>query len=115
MTYGILVFIFVLIPTVMGTLLAYASNQTTAGSSPARCNPATARKILTDAMERFPTSSLAPETRQAVARTFEQEKNWPAARNALSHHILENHPILSRVTFARPSGSETKKLGDRRK
>lgn len=30
------------------------------------------------------------------------ESNWAAARNALSHHILHNHPILSRVTIAEP-------------
>lgn len=32
------------------------------------------------------------------------ERNWPAARKALSHHILNNHPILSRVTIASPEG-----------
>lgn len=30
------------------------------------------------------------------------DKNWPAARKALSHHILNNHPILSRVTSSSP-------------
>lgn len=30
------------------------------------------------------------------------ERNWPVARKALSHHILNNHPILSKVTIARP-------------
>ena len=42
-------------------------------------DPATARKIFTDAAQRFPKSPLAPEIQLAVARTFEQEKNWPAA------------------------------------
>jgi len=25
------------------------------------------------------------------------KKNWAAAKKALSHHILDNHPILSQI------------------
>lgn len=35
---------------------------------------------------------------------------WSAARKALSHHILKNHPILSRVTTSRPGGSRSSGL-----
>jgi DNA-binding GntR family transcriptional regulator len=39
------------------------------------------------------------------------ERNWPAARKALSHHIVNNHPILSRLTIARARGLENGKAG----
>jgi DNA-binding GntR family transcriptional regulator len=33
-------------------------------------------------------------------------RNWPLARKALSHHILYNHPILSRIAVASPEDSK---------
>lgn len=38
--------------------------------------------------------------------------DWPAARHALSHHILNNHPILSQVAAVKPNGKERGKPGD---
>ncbi len=37
------------------------------------------------------------------------DKNWPAARKALSHHILNNHPILTQVTPAPADGRSSAK------
>lgn len=37
------------------------------------------------------------------------ERNWSEARRALSHHILNNHPILSRVAIANPEGPEKRR------
>lgn len=39
-------------------------------------------------------------------------KDLPAARKALSYHILCNHPILSQVPDVRPSSSEKGRQGD---
>lgn len=39
-------------------------------------------------------------------------RNWPAARKALSHHILNNHPILSRVTIAGSNGAGKRRPGE---
>jgi DNA-binding GntR family transcriptional regulator len=43
------------------------------------------------------------------------ERNWSKAQKALSHHILNNHPILSRVTTSRPRGLEKGRRGGRLK
>lgn len=34
------------------------------------------------------------------------ERNWSAARKALSHHILHNHPILSQIAISKAKASE---------
>jgi len=41
------------------------------------------------------------------------EKNWSAAKKALSHHILDNHPILSRVeNFSGRGNQKMSRRGD---
>lgn len=41
------------------------------------------------------------------------EKNWPVARRALSHHILNNHPILSQIAGnGEKKAKENKQQGD---
>jgi TolA-binding protein len=41
--------------------------------------PADARKLFEQFEKQFPNSELRPQAELAVARTYEQEKNWPAA------------------------------------
>ena len=41
--------------------------------------PAAARALFEKFQERFPDSPLRPEVELAIARTYEQERNWPAA------------------------------------
>ncbi len=41
--------------------------------------PAAARELLQQFEEQFPNSGLLPQVELAVARTYEQEQNWPAA------------------------------------
>lgn len=42
-------------------------------------SPAAARKVYQDFLAQWPASPLRPEVMLAIARTFEQETNWPAA------------------------------------
>ncbi|HZV34300.1 MAG TPA: tetratricopeptide repeat protein, partial [Verrucomicrobiae bacterium] len=42
-------------------------------------NPSEARKVFSDLAARYPKSSLLPEVKLAVARTYEKERNWPNA------------------------------------
>jgi TolA-binding protein len=56
-------------------------------------DPVAAREILAGALKRFPQSPLAPEVRLAIARTYEQEKNWPAAVNEYDGWI-EDYALL---------------------
>ena len=42
-------------------------------------NPAARRGVLEDFLKREPDATLAPAVRLAVARTYEQERNWPKA------------------------------------
>ncbi|MCX6896796.1 MAG: tetratricopeptide repeat protein, partial [Verrucomicrobia bacterium] len=66
-------------------------------------DPAAARRIFTAALEKFPKSPLAPETRLAVARTFEQEQNWPAAIAEYDRWLADfaGHEARPRAEFAR--------------
>src|SRR5207247_1942892 len=41
--------------------------------------PAVARKIFSEFLTAAPEADLAPQVRLAIARTFEQEENWPLA------------------------------------
>lgn len=54
-------------------LLAFGSQQGNAA------NPAMRRGVLEDFLKREPDSKLAPAVRLAVARTYEQERNWSKA------------------------------------
>ena len=41
--------------------------------------PAAARTLYEGFLDQFPTNGLRPEVELAIARTYEQERNWPAA------------------------------------
>ena len=44
-----------------------------------RKKPSDARQVFQELVERFPESPLAPEIQLAIARSYVQEKDWPAA------------------------------------
>ena len=66
-------------------------------------SPAVARKIFTDALQTFSKSPLAPEIQLAVARTYEQEKNWPAAAGEYGRWLTNfpGHEARPQAEFAR--------------
>ncbi len=49
--------------------------------------PAEARAHFEDVLRHLPNSALAPEVHLAVARTFKQEQNWPAAAARLDEWV----------------------------
>jgi TolA-binding protein len=63
---------------------------------------AAARKVFHDVAERSPGSPLAAEAQYAVARTYDHERNWPAAIGQYSQWITNysHHPLLPEVEFA---------------
>lgn len=68
-----------------------------------RGDPAGARNLFAEALKRFPQSTLAPQLQLAMARTYEQEANWPAAVAAYDQWVT-NHaglPDLPQVEFSR--------------
>jgi TolA-binding protein len=81
-------------------------------------DPAQARKLLSDFEQSFPDSSLAPQVRLALARTYEKEGNWDAAITNYENWIgtFTNQPTeLPGVLFARAwdaskAGQETNAL-----
>ncbi len=50
-----------------------------ADSSRPDAGPAAARKLFRQFVKQFPQSELLPQAELAVARTYEQQANWPAA------------------------------------
>jgi TolA-binding protein len=80
-------------------------------------DPVGARALFAEFESRFPTNSLLPLVRLAVARTYEQETNWNAAVSQYSGWIatFTNHPELPRAEFSRArdyfkAGRETNAL-----
>jgi len=66
--------------------------------------PAQARALFEKFEELYPDSSLRPEAELALARTYEQEGNWPAAIGIYDHWIKEytnNIRLLPQVEYAR--------------
>jgi TolA-binding protein len=66
-------------------------------------DPAQARAILSQALQHVAKSPLAAELRLAVARTYEQEKNWPAAVAEYNRWLADftSDPALPRAEFNR--------------
>ncbi len=66
-------------------------------------DPAAARAFFTDFLSRFPKASLAPEIQLAIARTFEQQSDWPKAIHEydawVTHH--PGHASLPQAEFGR--------------
>jgi TolA-binding protein len=65
--------------------------------------PGVARELFSDFLRKFPMSLLVPEVELAVARTFEQEGNWPEALRQYDRWAgsYTNHTSLPRVEFDR--------------
>ena len=66
--------------------------------------PAAARALFEKFEELYPDSSLRPEAELALARTYEQETNWPAAIGIYDRWVKQypNHtPLLPEVEYAR--------------
>jgi TolA-binding protein len=78
---------------------------------------ARARRLFSDVQVRRPATSLVPQARLAVARTYEREGNWDAAITNYDEWILTytNHTELPRAKFSRAwdyymAGQETNAL-----
>jgi TolA-binding protein len=66
-------------------------------------DPARARDFFADFIKGLPQSPMAPEVELAVARTFEQEEDWPQAVKLYDRWTVEHadHPSLPKAEFAR--------------
>ena len=89
-------------------LLAFGSSKGNA------VDPAMRRAVLEDYLQRDPDSKLAPGVRLAVARTFEQERNWSKAAEEYSAWltVFPDHSSRARAEYFRAlalsrSGDET--------
>ncbi|HEY2082924.1 MAG TPA: tetratricopeptide repeat protein, partial [Verrucomicrobiae bacterium] len=76
-----------------------------------------ARKLFAEFEERYPTNSLLPEVRLAIARTFEREGNWDAAitnysawADAFPRHYLMPQAKFSVAWDQYMAGRETNAL-----
>jgi tetratricopeptide (TPR) repeat protein len=68
-----------------------------------RGQPDDARRIFAEFEKRFPDSPLLPEVRLAIARTYEQQKNWAAAIGVYDGWVTNfaGHGALPLVLFQR--------------
>jgi TolA-binding protein len=64
--------------------------------------PAVARALFQDSEKQFPDSELRPQVAVAIARTYEQEKNWPAAIGQYEGwlKIFPTNSLRPRVNYA---------------
>ncbi len=79
--------------------------------------PARARDVFSELEKRVPNSVLLPEVELAIARTYEREKNWPAAISKYDAWVTSftNHQSLPRAEYWRAwnhyqAGNETNAL-----
>ncbi len=66
--------------------------------------PASARALFEKFEERFPGSTLRPEVELALARTYEQENNWPPAIGIYDRWVVQytnEARLLPQVAYAR--------------
>ncbi|MBI3851691.1 MAG: tetratricopeptide repeat protein [Verrucomicrobia bacterium] len=80
-------------------------------------DPAKARELFSQIEKLIPHSSLLPEVELAIARTYEQEGNWPAAISRYDAWLTEftNHAARAGAEYSRASanykaGNETNAL-----
>jgi tetratricopeptide (TPR) repeat protein len=61
-----------------------------------------ARKVFREVLERSPGSPLAAEAQYAIARTYDHERDWPAAISQYSQWATNyiHHPLLPEVEFS---------------
>jgi TolA-binding protein len=64
-------------------------------------NPASARKILSEFTRAAPTTPKLPEVQLAIARTYEEEMNWPAAIHLYEVWLgtFTNHPAQPQAEY----------------
>ena len=64
---------------------------------------AAARRVFSDFGARFPQAALLPEVKLAVARTYESQRNWPAAIAQYDEWVTNYtaNPALPRAEFSR--------------
>ena len=64
---------------------------------------AAARSVYADFAARFPQATLLPEVKLAIARTYETERNWPAAVAQYDDWVKNygDNPALPRAEFSR--------------
>jgi tetratricopeptide (TPR) repeat protein len=84
-----------------------------------RYDYAMARRIFNELLQRSPKTPLLPEVQYAIARTWEQEGNWPEALRQynrwVSRHAANAPLLLPRVEYSRAlaygkTGTETNAL-----
>jgi len=80
-------------------------------------DPAARRKVLEEYLQREPDSKLAPTVRLAVARTYEQERNWAKASEEYASWltVFPEHAARAQAEYLRAlatahSGDETNAL-----
>lgn len=63
---------------------------------------AAARKVFHDVADRSPDSVLAAEAQYAIARTYDHERDWPAAISRYTQWVTHysHHPLLPQVEFS---------------
>src|SRR5208337_2914957 len=80
---------------------------------------AKARRVFNELLEKSPKTPLLPEVQYAIARTYEQEGNWPEALREydrwVSRHATNAPLLLPQVEYARAlaygkAGMETNAL-----
>jgi tetratricopeptide (TPR) repeat protein len=66
-------------------------------------SPSEARKLFQDFIKKAPGAGLKPELELAIARTYEQEDDWPAAISAYNQwlEIFTNHAARPEAMFYR--------------
>lgn len=62
-----------------------------------------------------PATAISTVRQHREILTAVLNQKWPAARAALSHHILNNHPVLSQVAPKRAAGDEIERSRGRPK
>lgn len=80
-------------------------------------SPAEARALFLDFIKKAPDSTLLPEVKLAIVRTYVQERKWRQAIQTLDEWSadFENHPMLPHAEFSRAlvtcySGMQTNAL-----
>lgn len=65
-------------------------------------DPAAARQLFADFETRYPNSELLPEVRLAIARSYEQERNWDGAITNYSAwaEVYPHHPLVPVADFS---------------
>jgi TolA-binding protein len=87
------------------------------GQAIGQADPTAARRLFSDFTKRSPNAPLRPEVELAIARTYEQQNEWPEAiqQYELWLNTFTNHPGQARAEYSRSwasfrAGMETNAL-----